>query len=168
MITTAAFVSYLLSHASSHAKPHFELRSPAFADHAVMPRRYTCDGQNISIPLQWHGKPVGTRAYALVMRDADTKSPFFHWALYNIPASVTALRAGVPLQYRWEQFGLNSWQHARYQGPCPPQGLHHYQIDLYALDAKLDVTRPASGPVLMRQIRKHMLGKAELVGEYLR
>ena len=86
----------------SQAAP-FMLTSIEFADGAAIPRRFACDGQDMSPPLAWAGLPAGTEALALVMDDPDAGG-FVHWVVYNVaaagssglPAGVTPSAPGVP------------------------------------------------------------------------
>ena len=66
------------------------LMSPAFGDDEIIPRQFTCDGDNLPPPLQWSPGPDGTRSFALTMEDPDAAGgTFTHWVLYDIPARVT-------------------------------------------------------------------------------
>ena len=72
----------------------FALTSSAFKDGDMIPREYTCDGEDLAPPLAWSDAPEGTRSFALVMDDPDARGTFTHWLLYDIPATTTVL---------WEQ-----------------------------------------------------------------
>ncbi len=110
------------------------LRSPAFADGAAIPRRYGCDGEDISPPLRWSGVPGDARSLALLMEDPDAPGgTFVHWTLYALPPGTRALAEGkVPASARQ---GENSFGDRAYGGPCPPEGKgpHRYVFTLYAL-----------------------------------
>jgi Raf kinase inhibitor-like YbhB/YbcL family protein len=77
------------------------LRSSAFEHHGAIPRRYTCDGDDIAPPLEWAGTPDDTQALALIVDDPDAPDPaapkrtFVHWVLHDLPASATALPEGA-------------------------------------------------------------------------
>ena len=72
------------------------LSSPAFANGQKIPTKYTCDGKNVSPPLQWSGAPSETRSFVLILEDPDAPSGVFrHWAVYNLPPECTALPEGV-------------------------------------------------------------------------
>src|SRR5947207_2596648 len=113
-----------------------KLTSPAFLPTQAIPRKYTCEGENISPPLIWHGVPAQTRSLALIMDDPDAPVGLFtHWILFNIPTGTEGLLehftegklAGEYVQ------GRNSFGNARYDGPCPPAGpQHRYFFRLYA------------------------------------
>ena len=110
-----------------------------------MPKRYTCEGPDVSPPLAWSGVPEGTKSLVLVVDDPDAPDPkaprmtWVHWVLYNLPPTASALPEGVAaeaLPVGTEQ-GLNDWKRPGYGGPCPPIGRHRYFHKLYALDTVL-------------------------------
>jgi Raf kinase inhibitor-like YbhB/YbcL family protein len=149
------------------------IRSSAFEDGAEIPRRHTCEGENVSPPLEWSGVPQGARSLALVVDDPDAPDPaapqrtFVHWVLYDLPADATGLPADVrhalPAGTRE---GVNDWKRTGWGGPCPPIGRHRYFFKLYVLDAPLgDLGAPAKAR-LLDAMRGHVLGEAHLVGTY--
>ena len=151
------------------------LTSPAFAAGEPMPRRYTCDGDDVSPPLAWTGVPDGTRSFALIVDDPDAPDPaaprrvWVHWVLYNLPSSARELPeqasgAGLPADAREGRHdgGGRGWS-----GPCPPIGRHRYFHKLYALDAVLpDLGKGAVKADLERAMNGHVLASAELMGTY--
>ncbi len=150
------------------------LRSDAFSHGAAIPRRYTCDGENVSPPLEWSGLPKGAKSVALVMEDPDAPGPaapkmtFVHWLLYNLPSEVSALPEAaaddtLPAGVR---SGINDWRRTGYGGPCPPSGTHHYVIRLYALDSALPDLKHPTIEVLEQAMEEHVLGHTELMGTY--
>ncbi len=153
----------------------FALRSPAFENGGRIPRRYTCDGEDVSPPLEWSGAPRGTRGYALVMYDPDApRGTFIHWVLYNIPASTTRLPEAVPPSPVVEGIGVqgvNDFGRTGYGGPCPPpgHGVHRYFFALHALDTDdIGLGPGASAEEVVERIRGHVLGYAVLMGTYSR
>lgn len=110
-----------------------QVRSPAFDPGGAIPRIYTCDGADVSLPVRWSGVPAKATTLGLVMRDPDAPGgDFIHWRLTRIPASTTGLAAGrVPPGTRP---GTNSFGSTGYRGPCPPHGdrAHHYVITVTA------------------------------------
>lgn len=152
----------------------FELRSAGFAAQASIPSRYTCEGQDVSPPLEWSGAPAGTKSFALIVDDPDAPDPaapkmvWVHWVLYNLPASAGALaegaaRGGLPAGTRE---GVNDWKRTGYGGPCPPTGRHRYFFKLYALDRELADLGTPSKAQLEQAMQGHVLATAELVGTY--
>ncbi len=110
------------------------LKSPAFSHLGEIPRRYTCEGADVSPPLAWSGVPEGTRGLALVVDDPDAPDPaapkmtWVHWVLYNLPPTAGALPEGVETDALppGTLEGLNDWKQPGYGGPCPPIGRHRY------------------------------------------
>jgi len=145
-----------------------ELTSAVFGHGEAIPRKYTCDGEDISPPLQWSDPPPGTQSFALIVDDPDAPiGTWVHWVLYNLPAEVTALPEAVPLDAELpdgSRHGQNSWRRLGYGGPCPPRGTHRYFFKLYALDTVLDLAAGASKKQLLRAMERHILAQAELMG----
>ncbi len=150
----------------------FELTSTAFATGEPIPRKYTCDGDDISPPLQWSDPPQGTQSFALISDDPDAPmGTWVHWVLYNLPAETRALPEAVPLDADLpdgSRHGQNSWRWLGYGGPCPPGGTHRYFFKLYALDTALDLTAGASKEQLLQAMEGHILAQAEIMGVYTR
>jgi hypothetical protein len=152
----------------------FSLTSAAFSAGGAIPKRYTCEGDDVSPPIAWSGPPAGTRSLVLIVDDPDAPDPaapkltWVHWVLYDIPASAGGLAeavkpSGLPPGTRE---GVNDWKRTGYGGPCPPIGRHRYFHKLYALDTVLgDLGRPTKAK-LEAAIRGHVLAQAELVGTY--
>lgn len=150
----------------------FALSSPAFTQGQPIPRKYSCDGQDVSPPLSWGEPPPHTRCFALIADDPDAPGGIFvHWVLYNIPAGSRALPEGVPKVGKLADEsvqGSNSWQRLGYGGPCPPGGTHRYVFKLYALDTTLSLLSGASKQRLLEAMEGHIMGQAELMGVYRR
>src|SRR5262249_14022917 len=105
--------------------------SPAFAAGAPIPVEFSCRGANTSPPLSWPGVPGRAAALALVVDDPDAPhGTYRHWVVVDIPPGATSAPAGQPPGGRQLP---NSAGHARYDGPCPPSGTHHYRFTVYAL-----------------------------------
>jgi Raf kinase inhibitor-like YbhB/YbcL family protein len=107
----------------------FTLSSPAFHGGATIPKRYTCDGANVSPALRWTAPPRGTRSLSLTVVDPDAPGGrFVHWRIPRLAASLRALPAGSRLGGR-NSAGTTGWT-----GPCPPAGpAHHYRFELRAI-----------------------------------
>lgn len=150
----------------------FTLTSPAFTHGQPIPRQYTCDGQDISVPLQWAAPPPNTASFALICDDPDAPGGVWvHWVLYNLPATARALPEGLPSDAslpNGARHGKNSWKRLGYGGPCPPGGVHRYFFKLYALDISLDLGAGASKEQLLQAMPGHILAQAELMGTYKR
>jgi Raf kinase inhibitor-like YbhB/YbcL family protein len=149
------------------------LTSTAFDHQQRIPRRFTCDGEDLSPPLVWHGVPVEAHALALIMEDPDApRGTFTHWVYYNLPATLRELPEGVdntPRPGPGGEQGLNDFGNIGYNGPCPPPGpAHHYHLTLYALDKQLELPQNCSAQALRRAMQARILGQGELIGTYAR
>ena len=121
------------------------LTSPAITDRGRIPRKYTCEGDDISPPLSWSGTPEGTKSFVLIIDDPDAPDPaaprmtWVHWVLYNLPSAVRELLEGILGEALppGTREGQNNWRNLGYGGPCPPIGRHRYFHKLYALDVVL-------------------------------
>lgn len=146
----------------------FTLRSPAFEHGRAVPRRFTCDGDNVSPPLEWTGAPAGTVRFALVLDDPDAPSgTFTHWLVCDLPAEQTRIDEGIPLDGIAME-GVNDFGREGYGGPCPPRGHgpHHYRFHLYAVGQAMKLPNGFSRRDLDRALRGHVLGTALLEGTY--
>ena len=148
------------------------LSSTEFQDGQPIPTRYTCDGENISVPLQWSDAPANSRTFALIVDDPDAPSgTYTHWVLYNMPATVHSLAEHVSTQATLADGSMNGMNSARksgYTGPCPPGGTHHYHFKLYALDATLTLKPGATKDQLSSAMQGHIVAQTELIGTYRR
>lgn len=146
------------------------LHSPAFVNGEPMPRRFTCDGENLSPPLQWTGAPPATRSFALVCTDPDApRGTFHHWAVFDLPATLAGLPEGqVPSGIRG---ATNDFGKPGYGGPCPPRGhgSHHYVFELFALTVpRLDCGLQPTCADVARIARQNAGATARLTGLYAR
>lgn len=149
----------------------FALNTTAFAAGGGIPKKYTCDGDDVSPALNWNDAPAGTQSFALIADDPDAPvGTWTHWILWDIPAKATALPEGVPKveeSVDGARQGKNDFKRIGYGGPCPPAGRpHRYFFRLYALDAKLDIKAGASRSELERAMKGHILAQAEMMGTY--
>ena len=141
------------------------LTSPAFGDQQRIPRKYTCEGEDVNPPLVIENVPEGTKSLALVLEDPDAPhGMFIHWTLWNLNPRL----AGIDEQAepRESVCGKNSWGHNRYGGPCPPSGTHRYEFRLYALDTTLELAGSASREQLGEAMDQHIIAVALLTGLY--
>jgi Raf kinase inhibitor-like YbhB/YbcL family protein len=151
-----------------------EIRSPSFEAMGDIPRRHTCDGEDVSPELRWSGVPPGARSLVLVVDDPDAPDPehpkrtWVHWVLYDLPATATGLPEAVSEAQlpAGTKPGLNDWNRTGWGGPCPPIGRHRYFFKLYALGSELgDLARPTQA-ALERAMQGRVLAQAELIGTY--
>jgi Raf kinase inhibitor-like YbhB/YbcL family protein len=140
--------------------------SPAFPHNQPIPRRFTCDGANVSPPLRWQAPPRGTKAFALEVIDLDSPGgTFTHWTLWNLPASAH----GIPAHVKWHLQGRNTFGRIGYGGPCPPAGrTHHYVFELYALRGKLSLSPGAAPQQFVLALHGRVIANRPLVGTYRR
>ena len=148
------------------------LASVAFRHQQPIPAKYTCSGDNVSVPLQWADPPDGTQSFALIMDDPDAPSgTYVHWVIYNLPAGTRALAENVPADATLPDGSMNGQNSARrsgYTGPCPPSGTHHYFFKLYALNTLLSLKPGATKEQLLSAMQGHILMQTELMGTYQR
>ena len=150
------------------------LSSSSFSDKGSIPAKFTCDGKDQSPPLAWDGVPNGTKSFALIVDDPDAPDPkapkrvWVHWVLYNIPADATGLPEAVAPSAlpAGTLEGKNDWKRTGYGGPCPPIGRHRYFFKLYALDAALPDLNSPTKSELLKAMRGHILGEAQVIGTY--
>jgi len=152
----------------------FSISSPAFDANGEIPPRYTCEGDNISPPLEWRGAPPTTKSFVLVLSDPDAPDPsaprmtWVHWIVYNIPASSQGLPEAVARDTMpaGASEAHSDWMRPGYGGPCPPVGRHRYFFRLYALDTELPDLRRADLKAVERAMSGHVIATAELVGTF--
>lgn len=148
-----------------------KIESDAFAHQTAIPKKFTCDGNDVSPPLKWSGVPEAAKSLALICDDPDAPmGTWTHWVLWNMPPSTPGLPEGVPpdsvLPGGIHQ-GKNSWPKSGYGGPCPPPGKpHRYFFKLFALDSELDLPVIANQAGLENAMRGHILAQAEMYGTY--
>lgn len=145
------------------APERITLTSPAFADGERIPKRFTCDGDDVSPPLRWSGPPAGAKAEALVMEDLTAKG-FVHWAVVDLPPAVRSAPEGRPPAGGSEL--PNSFGHKGWGGPCPPDGddAHRYEFSVYALRAPLGLSGDASPEEVRTKLRDAALARGTLTG----
>jgi len=139
------------------------LTSPAFKDNGMIPSRYTCQGEDVSPPLEIFEVPEDTMSLALIVDDPDAPiGTWVHWVVWNIPAEKKAVNEGeIPGKQ-----GMNDFGKPEYGGPCPPSGTDRYYFKLYALDSGLQLPEGSTKDELLSAMEGHVLGKTELVGRY--
>jgi len=156
----------------------FELSSSSFDDGELMPMKQVsnhagCKGKNDSPALEWTDGPVGTKSYAITVYDKDAQvgKAWWHWIVFNIPASVTSLKESVAALPKQVIQGKNDFGESRYEGACPPVGgrVHHYIFTVYALNVeKVPFNSDISGAVAELQFKRNMLAKATVTATYSR
>ena len=150
-----------------------ELRSSAFQSSEEIPRKYACDGTDLSPPLRWENPPAGTKGFALIADDPDAPvGTWVHWVIYDLPVATQELAEGTPVTEslaNGAKQGINDFRKVGYGGPCPPPGpAHRYFFKLYALDKETNLKSRATKQQLLDVIKGHILAEAQLMGRYKR
>ena len=95
--------------------------STAFADGGVIPRRHTCDGEDLSPPMSFADVPSGTKELALLVEDPDAPGgTFVHWLIWDLPARARALREGMAKARHLDdgaKQGINGYGTIGWSGP---------------------------------------------------
>ena len=148
------------------------LTSTSFADGQPIPLRHSAYATTCR--RRWPGTVAGAASYALLMEDPDAdRRALRSLGGCNIPAVVAALPAGLAAEpvlaaRDGKRRGLNARGSSRYSGlqPAAGSGVHHYHVQLFALDTTLDIAADADRNALVKAMRGHVLGRARLVGTY--
>jgi Raf kinase inhibitor-like YbhB/YbcL family protein len=149
--------------------------SPSFEANGPIPKRHTCEGEDVSPALSWSAVPAGTKSVAIIVDDPDAPDPaapkrvFVHWVLYDVPPTTKELAEGMKgaaTVAPGARDGKNDYDVTGWKGPCPPKGRHRYFHKVYALDTVLpDLGKPTKAE-LEKAMSGHVLAKGELVGTY--
>jgi len=166
--------------------PALTLTIPGYSDGGHIPVKFSqaapgvAPGEGTSPAMQWANAPSGTQSFVIHMHDMDvtrnkTSDDQVHWVVWNIPASVTGFPEGVR---KGSQMPDGAYQISAtgpmYRGPGAPANgpYHHYVIELYALDSKVDVKPSADAFAtradVIKAIQGHILGKAVYSGLFKR
>jgi Raf kinase inhibitor-like YbhB/YbcL family protein len=158
--------------ATLEQNPQIKLTSTAFKEGEAIPRQYTCDGVNISPPLEWSGVPKTAKAIAIIADDPDAPAgTWVHWVLYNLPAENIGLVENVPAGDNLKAGGFQGktdFGNVGYGGPCPPSGTHRYFFKIYALDSVLDLKAGATKAEVEKAMEGHIVSQGQLMGTYRR
>jgi len=149
-----------------------KVTSTAFQQNQAIPRGYTCDGSNVSPPLEWTGVPKSAKTLAIIADDPDAPAgTWVHWVLYNLPADKIGIIENTPMTETLSgggMQGMNDFRKIGYGGPCPPSGSHRYFFKLYALDSELPLQPRATKADLEKAMQEHVVAQGELMGTYRR
>ena len=139
-----------------------QITSAAFENNKMIPKKYTCQGQDLNPPLLITEIPPGTKALALIIDDPDAPGKIWvHWVVFNIPVMSEIKENSIPGKQGYNDFGRNN-----YGGPCPPSGTHRYFFKIYALDTSLNLNEGIDKSTLEKAMKDHILAQAELIGLY--
>ena len=146
-----------------------DIKSSAFAVGGVIPIKYTCEGDNVNMPLEFSDVPGEAKSLVMLMDDPDVPKNlkpdgmFDHWVIYNMPPETRSILENS------EPPGLEGKHGAGnqgYTGPCPPDREHRYFFKLYALDAMLDIPAGPTKADVEAAMQGHILDQAELMARY--
>lgn len=169
------FLSLLLYAVIANGGGVMRLISPDFKDGDVIPKRYSCEGDDMSPELKWESPPAGTKSFALIVEDPDAPmGTFTHWVVYDMPATFHELYRGMgndrDLTDGIKQ-GVSDFGHTGYGGPCPPKGhgTHRYSFILRALDVtSLGLTEGATKQDVEKAMKGHILAETRITGVFRR
>ncbi len=149
------------------------IKSTDFKDSEIIPKKFTCDGEDLSPELLWDNAPKGASGFTLAVEDPDAPmGTFIHWVVYDIPADTTRIErgAGNKAGNAFKQ-GMNDFGKKGYGGPCPPKGhgRHRYMFILKALDVNgLGLPEGATLKDVQRAEKGHVLAETRITGIYSR
>jgi hypothetical protein len=149
-------------------KTTFTLSSTAFHEGGSIPKRHSCDGEDLSPALRWSGAPEQTASFALIVDDPDARG-FVHWVAYNLPGGSSGeLPEAVGRSTSNLAQGTNDFRRTGYGGPCPPGGTHRYVFSLFALDRVLELSGSPTPDNVRSAMEGHVLAQAKITGTYRR
>jgi Raf kinase inhibitor-like YbhB/YbcL family protein len=170
-----------LSFATAVHAAAFTLTSPTIAAGSTLTNAqvfngFGCSGANISPALAWKNPPSGTKSFALTVYDPDapTGSGWWHWVVYNLPATTLGLAEGAGsadgkrLPAGTVQ-GRTDFGSIGFGGACPPAGdkPHRYIFTIHALKlAHLDMPPDATAAAIGFAINANRIGSATLQARY--
>lgn len=171
VISIGLFVSiFIFPYAMSQGgtkTDEFKISSSAFEKGGEIPKKYTCDGENVNPPLKIENVPLETKSLALVFDDMDApRGSYVHWILWNIAPNIKEIKEkSVP---EGAIQGTNGFKKQNYGGPCPPKRAHRYVFKIYALDIFLNLDPRSAKTDLGKAMEDHVIAQAQLMGVYKR
>jgi hypothetical protein len=158
----------------------FEVTSPEIKKNGTIAEEqvfngFGCQGANVSPALNWTGAPAGTKSFAVTVYDPDapTGSGWWHWVVFDIPATAKGLPKNASAQAASLPTGSvqsrTDFGKPGYGGPCPPAGdkAHHYQFTVHALKVdKLPLDENVPAAMVGFYLHQNTLQKAVLNARY--
>lgn len=135
-----------------------------FSDNGLIPKKFTCDGQDYSPSFLIERVPTDAKSLALIVEDIDTPSVFTHYILFNIDPSIGLIDQNT--SPAGAMTGMNDFGKSEYNGPCPQMGTHRYIFKVYALDKELNLSGESKRIDIDRAIKGSIIARGEYSGEY--
>jgi Raf kinase inhibitor-like YbhB/YbcL family protein len=148
-----------------------KLKSSAFQHEGEIPRKYTCQGDEVNPPLEIQNVPAGAKSLVLIVEDPDVpewvnkEKIWDHWVVYNISPSLKKIEENTK---PFATFGKNTSGKNKYDPMCPPDREHRYFFKLYALDEELNLPEGLTKKAVLKAIEGHILTETELMGTYVK
>ena len=170
LLLVASFIVYKKLFILNSSVSNMEIASSDFYNNNEIPRRYTCEGEEVNPYFKISEIPKETKTLVLIMDDPDAKKvvgkTWVHWLVFNISVKSSELEIqedSVPGMQ-----GTNDFKKLEYGGPCPPagSGVHHYYFKVYALDSELDLKEGAVKTQIEKAMKNKIIEKAELIGTF--
>src|SRR3989344_597362 len=136
-----------------------KITSPVFSHNQSIPKKFTCQGEDVNPELALDGIPAETKSLALIVDDPDAPmGTWVHWVVFDISPETTKIAEDtIPGKQGWNDFGRRD-----YGGPCPPSGTHRYFHKVYALDTVLNLKEGIKKSELEKAMKGHILDQAEM------
>jgi Raf kinase inhibitor-like YbhB/YbcL family protein len=159
------FLSFPVSSTFSQEQKTGDLKITSPVVDRDIPRKYTCDGENINPPLEFNHVPSQAKSLALVLDDLDApRGTFVHWIMWNIDPGIGGLEENsVP---KGAVQGMNDFKKHKYGGPCPPSRAHRYVFKVFALDTRLNLGPNSTKIDLQKALQGHVIAEAQIIGRY--
>jgi len=146
----------------------FTLKSDAFDNGGIIPKKFGYKHGNISPPLKINGIPENTVSLALIMDDPDAMGAvgkvWVHWVVWNIaPDDIEFQENSIPSNCIE---GETDFGEIGYGGPAPPDKEHTYIFKLYALDKKLENSTGSTKKQIEETMNNHIIVETKLEGRY--
>ena len=149
-----------------------DIKSTAFGEGDLIPKKFTCDGSDVSPPLSWSQPPEGTKSMVLICDDPDAPmGTWVHWVIYGLSPDTLEISENIPDDKEvlgGAKHGVNDFRKYGYGGPCPPGGTHRYFFKLYAVDTEVDLKPGATKDEVLDAIKGHILAEGQLMVKYSR
>jgi len=141
--------------------------SSAFIEGTLIPSKYTCEGVDMNPPISLADVPPEAKSLVLILDDPDAPmGTWSHWLMWNIDPKMVEIKEGeIPLN---SVTGTNDFGKTRYNGPCPPSGVHRYFFRVYALDEKMELKAETKRTDLDKAMQGHIIAQGVLTGKYSR